>query len=52
MAAVESDNVAKLPNNKELQEICHHINVKHRVHITFHLFSLALPSYALSCHQY
>lgn len=50
MAAVESDNVAKLPNNKELQEICHHINVKHRVHITFHLFSLALPSYALSCH--
>ncbi|CAH3019970.1 unnamed protein product [Porites evermanni] len=30
MAAVESDDIAKLPNNKELQEICHHINVKHR----------------------
>lgn len=47
MAAVESDDVAKLPNNKELQEICHHINVKHRVYIAFHLFSLA--SHALSC---
>ncbi|KAJ7389203.1 DIS3 mitotic control [Desmophyllum pertusum] len=30
MAAVEKDNIAQLSNNKELQETCHHINIKHR----------------------
>ncbi|KAL9987682.1 hypothetical protein ACROYT_G002028 [Oculina patagonica] len=30
MAAVENDDVAQLPNNKGLQETCHHINIKHR----------------------
>ncbi|XP_027053646.1 DIS3-like exonuclease 1 isoform X3 [Pocillopora damicornis] len=30
MAAVENDNNNQLPSNKELQETCHHINIKHR----------------------
>lgn len=30
MAAVENEDVDKLLNNKELQETCHHINIKHR----------------------
>jgi len=30
LAAVEKDNAAQLPSNKELQEICSHINIKHR----------------------
>ena len=33
MAAVENQNTARLLNNKELQEICRHINIKHRVWI-------------------
>lgn len=35
MAAVENDNNNQLPSNKELQETCHHINIKHRVWIPF-----------------
>lgn len=30
MAAVENDSNNQLPNNKELHETCHHINIKHR----------------------
>lgn len=33
MAAAENDDVAHLPSNKELQETCHHINIKHRVRL-------------------
>ena len=35
MAAVENDNNNQLPSSKELQETCHHINIKHRVWIPF-----------------
>jgi len=31
MAAVENEGISQLPNNKELQETCYHINIKHRV---------------------
>ena len=31
MEAVENEGIARFLSNKELQETCHHINIKHRV---------------------
>ena len=41
MAAVENEDISQFPNNKELQETCHHINIKHRVRSLLFIIDLA-----------
>ena len=41
MVAVENEDISQLPNNKELQETCHHINIKHRVRSLLFIIDLA-----------
>jgi hypothetical protein len=45
MAAVEADDRLELPGNKELNEMCDHINQKHRVkHFYFIFFPFIFES--------